>query len=460
MKISLHNTLTREKEEFIPLDKKNVRMYFCGPTVYNYAHIGNGRAAVISGLMAEVLRFEYGVEHVQYVSNFTDIDDKIINAVKASEGAETMQSLTERFANIYNEDMQTIGVKIPDIQPRATQYVPQMLDMIAKLIKKGHAYAEQGHVLFDTSSYADYGRLSNRNMDDMIAGARVEVAPYKKNPADFVLWKPSTEDQPGWDSPYGRGRPGWHLECSVMNEVINGNHFDIHSGGADIVFPHHENEVAQSTCAHDGEKYVNYWLHVGMLTVDDVKMSKSLNNFFTVHELIEKYPGEAIRLALLSAHYRQPLNWSHELVMQSKKTLDKYYSLLLNFKDVQVEDVNPPQSFLDAIGDDLNTPKALAELSALGKMLSMASSEESKVGAKSKLIASAKLLGLLQGNAEEWLKNSSEDEKRIIEEKIAEMQKARADKDYETADKIKTELKENFSVIVSINTNGVDWRRE
>lgn len=461
MKIFLYNTLTRNKEEFFPINPKKVRMYSCGPTVYNYAHIGNARTAVLFGLLSDFLRFVYGDENVQHVSNITDIDDKIIEAAKKDPQIENIDAVTKKYEQIYNEDMKAIGVSAPDHQPHATEYVPQMLSMIAKLIKNGHAYEAEKHVLFDTASFSEYGKLSKRNLEDMIAGARVEVAPYKKDPADFILWKPSTDDQPGWDSPYGRGRPGWHLECSAMNEAINGEHFDIHGGAEDLIFPHHENEIAQSECAHSGEKYVNYWMHVGFLTMDSTKMSKSLGNIITVHELLKKHRGEVIRLALLSAHYRQPLNWSDDLLIQAKRTLDKFYSQILSVKDIEEgEQQDLPQSFIDALADDLNTPKALSELSAISKTLSMATSQESKSNAKSKLLAAGKLLGLLNHRPEEWLKNSSEEEKQFVDSKIEEMQKARAEKDYATADAVKTMLKDQYGIIVSISAEGATWRKE
>jgi len=461
MKIFLYNTLTRSKEEFFPINPKKVKIYSCGPTVYDYAHIGNGRAAVIFGLLTDFMCFVYGKENVQHVRNITDIDDKIINAAKNDPQIENINVITKKYEQIYNEDMTSIGVTPPDLQPRATEYVPQMLAMIAKLIKSGHAYEAEGHVLFHVPAFKEYGKLSRRNLEDMIAGARVEVAPYKKDPADFILWKPSTDDQPGWDSPYGRGRPGWHLECSAMNEALNGDRFDIHGGGEDLMFPHHENEIAQSECAHGGEKYVNYWMHVGLLTVNDgVKMSKSLRNFVTVHELIKHHQGETIRYALISAHYRQPLDWNENLIQQSKKILDKYYSLLLNVKDVEQEDHELPQSFVDALADDLNTPKALTELSAIAKTLSMATSHESKTAAKSKLLAAGKLLGLLQERPEQWLKNSSDEEKEFIDAQVVEMQKAREEKNYEAADAIKTMLKDQHGVVVSITKDSVTWRKE
>ena len=308
MTITLYNTLSRQKEIFIPIDETNIRMYACGPTVYNYAHIGNGRAAVVFDLLSQVLRYVYGDKHVQYVRNITDIDDKIIDAAKQS--GESIEHITVKYAKIYNDDMALLGVSTPDYQPKATEYVPQMLAMIAKLIKSGHAYQAEGHVLFNVPSWEDYGQLSRCNRDEIVAGARVEVASYKKDPADFILWKPSTPEQPGWESPYGRGRPGWHLECSAMNEALNGNHFDIHAGGLDLIFPHHENEIAQSVCAHDGEKYVNYWVHNGHLMVEGQPMSKSTGNVLLVHNLVKKVPGEVIRFALLSAHYRQPFDWT------------------------------------------------------------------------------------------------------------------------------------------------------
>ncbi|MBU6476051.1 MAG: cysteine--tRNA ligase, partial [Alphaproteobacteria bacterium] len=406
MTVYLHNTLTRKKEEFRPIDPENVRVYFCGPTVYNYAHIGNARAAVVFNLLAKTLRYAYGAKHVKYASNLTDIDDKIIAA--ARETGEDIDAITKRYADIYNADMAALGVEKPDAQPRATEYVPQMLAMIDRLVESGHAYAAEGHVLFSVPSFAGYGLLSRRNRDDMIAGARVEVAPYKKDPADFVLWKPSAPDQPGWESAYGRGRPGWHLECSAMNEAINGNHFDIHAGGEDLIFPHHENEIAQSVCAHGGEPYVNYWLHNGWLMVEGRKMSKSLGNVVLVHDLLKHVPGEAVRFALLSAHYRQPFDWSEDLLQQSRRTLDRYYGLLRDAKDIEPADVDAPQSIVAALKDDLNTPKAFAEMATLAKALSTAGTTEEKAAAKGALLAAGKLMGFLQQDAGAWFQNGSD----------------------------------------------------
>ncbi|MCE9507235.1 MAG: cysteine--tRNA ligase [Alphaproteobacteria bacterium] len=458
MTIHLYNTLTRQKEEFTPIDPKKVRIYICGPTVWNYAHIGNGRAAVVFDLLVRVMRHAYGNNHVQYVRNITDIDDKIIDAARQS--GEKIDVITEKYARIYNEDMAALGAAAPDHQPRATEYVPQMLKMIDKLIKAGHAYEAEGHVLFNVPSWPEYGKLSRRNRDDMIAGARVEVAPYKKDPADFVLWKPSTPDQPGWDSPYGRGRPGWHLECSAMNEALNGNHFDIHAGGEDLIFPHHENEIAQSTCAHGGEKYVNYWMHNGYLMVEGQKMSKSLGNVVLVHDLVGRAHGEAIRLALLSAHYRQPFDWTEDLLQQSKRTLDRYYGLLRDAGGVKAAAVGAAPSFIAALEDDLNTPKAFAELAVMAKDLSTAKTAEEKARARGIFLAAGKLIGLLQQDPETWFKGATDDESAVIEKKIVELQAARGVKDYKKADEIRDQLKQDYAVSVSVTAAGITWRKE
>ncbi|MDE2336657.1 MAG: cysteine--tRNA ligase [Alphaproteobacteria bacterium] len=455
MTVYLHNTLTRKKEEFRPIDPENVRVYFCGPTVYNYAHIGNARAAVVFNLLAKTLRYAYGAKHVKYASNLTDIDDKIIAA--ARETGEDIDAITKRYADIYNADMAALGVEKPDAQPRATEYVPQMLAMIDRLVESGHAYAAEGHVLFSVPSFAGYGLLSRRNRDDMIAGARVEVAPYKKDPADFVLWKPSAPDQPGWESAYGRGRPGWHLECSAMNEAINGNHFDIHAGGEDLIFPHHENEIAQSVCAHGGEPYVNYWLHNGWLMVEGRKMSKSLGNVVLVHDLLKHVPGEAVRFALLSAHYRQPFDWSEDLLQQSRRTLDRYYGLLRDAKDIEPADVDAPQSIVAALKDDLNTPKAFAEMATLAKALSTAGTTEEKAAAKGALLAAGKLMGFLQQDAGAWFQNGSDvtDIQGLIDARDA----AKKNKDYKRADEIRAEL-EKTGVILEDTPQGTRWKRK
>lgn len=441
MTLHIYNTLTRQKEEFVPIDPSNVRLYACGPTVYNYAHIGNAKPAVIFDLLARVLEHVYGEKHVTYSRNITDIDDKIIEA--SQQTGVPIAEITEKYARIYNEDMGALGVRPPKHQPKATEYIPQMIAMVEKLIAAGHAYAADGHVLFDVPSWPEYGQLSRRNRDDMIAGARVEVAPYKKSPEDFILWKPSSDDQPGWDSPWGRGRPGWHLECSAMNEAINGNHFDIHAGGEDLIFPHHENEIAQSTCAHGGTKYVNYWMHVGFVQMDNEKMSKSLGNIRLVHDLVKEFPAEALRLVLLSGHYRQPLNFTRDVVEQAKKTLDRYYTALRG-KDVAEAAV--PDAFVAALLDDLNTPKALAELAQMND--------------PAEIKAAGKLIGLLQQDPERWFKAGAGDHAAVIEERITALQDARTTKDFATADRIRDELKSQFGVIISVTKDGITWRKE
>ncbi len=456
MAIYIHNTLTRQKEEFKPINAKNVRVYACGPTVYNYAHIGNARPAVIFDLLVRVLRYVYGKRHVSYTRNITDIDDKIMTA--AAETGELITAITEKFTRIYNDDMAALGVGAPDHQPRATEYVTQMLLMIEKLLKAGHAYAADGHVLFHVPSWPDYGRLSRRSRDDLIAGARVEVAPYKKDPADFVLWKPSSPDQPGWDSPWGRGRPGWHLECSAMNASINGQHFDIHAGGEDLIFPHHENEIAQSVCAHGGTPYVNYWMHNGHLMVEGKKMSKSLGNFLLVHDLIKKYPPEALRYVLLSAHYRQPFDFTHDAVVQAKKTLDRYYSLLRDTADIDVIDGVVPAAFMEHLTDDLNTPGALAELAALAKRVSSGVGDRAE--ARAEFLAAAGVMGLLKQDPAAWLQAGTGDDAQAIEQKIVELQAARAAKDYKKADEIRDTLKRDYAVSLSISASGVSWKKD
>ena len=369
MTLYLHDTLRGEKLAFEPFVDGEVTMYVCGPTVYNYAHIGNARPAVVFELLARLLRRTY---RLTFARNITDVDDKINQA--SIETGKPIGEITERFIRIYNEDMATLGVLPPDVEPRATEHIGEMIAMIEALIEKGHAYEADGHVLFDVASNPDYGALSKRDLREMIAGARVEVAPYKKSAQDFVLWKPSTPELPGWDSPWGRGRPGWHIECSAMSEKHLGRTIDIHGGGQDLVFPHHENELAQSTCAHDGEPFARYWVHNGFLSIDSTKMSKSLGNVLLVHELIQQIPGEVIRLALLSAHYRQPLDWSDAAVSDAQGKLDRLYGAL---RGVDVPDevrsaAEPPSAFIAAHEDDLNTPKALAAMFDVARELNKA----------------------------------------------------------------------------------------
>ena len=358
--IYLSNTLTRRKDKFTPLDAQNVRMYVCGPTVYDRAHLGNGKTPVSYDVLYRLLCYVYGKDHVTYVSNITDVDDKILN--KHKETGKPIREITEETYNWYIADMKKLGNLEPNARPRATDYIQEMIEIAKKLLENGHAYEAEGHVLFSVDSMPGYGSLSGRSMKEMLAGARIDVADYKKNPADFILWKPSDADQPGWNSPWGYGRPGWHLECTAMSSKLLGTDFDIHGGGNDLIFPHHENECAQSTCAFPNSKFARYWVHAGMLMVDGVKMSKSLGNFYTLDEVLEKAPAEALRLLFLTAHYHQPFNFTFEGLANAKATLDKFYNALLRVKNVEAEKVEPTAGLIDALCDDLNTPLALTFL--------------------------------------------------------------------------------------------------
>ena len=364
--LKLYNTLTRDKAEFRPIDPENVRMYVCGPTVYDFAHIGNARPVVVFDVLYRLLRLEY--PKVTYVRNITDIEDKIMDAAKVN--GESIEALTQRTADQFHEDVEALGTMIPDQEPRATAFVGEMLALIDRLVADGHAYEADGHVLFNVPSMPNYGRLSKLDRDAQIAGARVEVAPYKRDPADFVLWKPSRDDQPGWDSNYGRGRPGWHIECSAMSEAILGLPFDIHGGGQDLIFPHHENEIAQSCCAHKVETMANYWLHNGYLMVDGEKMSKSLGNFYTVRELLDDFRGEEIRFTLLSTHYRSPLDFTKDGLKQSRSALDRLYGALRSTQDLSIDRIpEPPADLVAALRDDLNTPLAISKLHGLAAII-------------------------------------------------------------------------------------------
>ena len=441
-KLVIHNTLSREKEPFVPLDPSHVRLYVCGPTVYDYVHIGNARPVVAFDVLYRLLKRRY--PKVTYVRNITDIDDRII--VRAADNKESIESLTNRTGDAYQNDMKRLGALPPDVEPRATQYVGQMVALIARLVDNGHAYAAEGHVLFNVPSMPDYGRLSRRSRDDLIAGARVDVAPYKKDPADFVLWKPSTDAQPGWDSPWGRGRPGWHIECSAMSAAHLGETFDIHAGGLDLIFPHHENEIAQSRSAFGHALMAKYWMHNGFLNISGEKMSKSLGNFFTVHELLDQFPGEAIRLLLLSAHYRQPLDFTHEGLQASKATLDRWYGALRG-KDTKAAAM-VPASVEDALSDDLNTPQAISALHQLAD--------------PAELRAGANALGLLQQDAEAWFRwtpaGSSGPSDAEIEAAIAARQAARKAKDFKESDRIRDDMKAK-GVILEDGPKGTTWKR-
>jgi len=443
MSLVVYNTLSREKEPFVPLDPSHVRLYVCGPTVYDYVHIGNARPVVVFDVLYRLLKRRY--PRVTYVRNITDIDDKIM--VRAAENKESIDALTERTAAAYQSDMSRLGALSPDIEPRATKYVGEMIALIERLIARGHAYAAEGHVLFDVPSMEDYGRLSRRSHDELIAGARVEVAPYKKDPADFVLWKPSTDAQAGWPSPWGRGRPGWHIECSAMSGALLGETFDIHAGGLDLIFPHHENEIAQSRSAFGHAIMAKYWMHNGFLNISGEKMSKSLGNFFTVHELLEQYPGEVIRLLLLSAQYRQPLDFTPEGLAQAKGTLDRWYGLL---RGKAIGSKPSPAAVDDALSDDLNTPLAISALHQLRD--------------PSELKAGASALGLLQEDPEAWFRwapaaaaaaGPSDSE---IEAAIAARQAARKAKDFKESDRIRDDLKAR-GVILEDGPKGTTWKR-
>lgn len=456
MTIHLHDTLSNEKKAFEPLVPGRVTMYVCGPTVYNYAHIGNARPPVVFDVLARLLRSRY---ELVYARNITDVDDKIIAASR--ETGEPIADITARYTEAYNSDMAALGVRPPDIEPRATQHIPEMIAMIEALLRNGCAYAAEGHVLFDVTSDADYGRLSKRDLREMIAGARVEVAPYKKAPQDFVLWKPSTPEQPGWDSPWGRGRPGWHLECSAMVRKHLGETIDIHGGGQDLVFPHHENELAQSRCAHGGTTFARYWLHNGFLSLDSTKMSKSLGNVLLVHDMIETIPGEAIRLALMSAHYRQPLDWSDDTVDAARRQLDRLYGALRGIEVAagQRAKAAPPVAVIDALEDDLNTPKALAEMFNLARRLNKAGERDERRQLAAELYAAGDLVGLLQDDPEHWFAGSSgELTESEIEQLLRERKAARDQRDFAAADAIRDRLA-GAGIAIEDGPAGTRWRR-
>jgi cysteinyl-tRNA synthetase len=455
----LHNTLSGRKEAFEPQDPKRVTMYVCGPTVYSFAHIGNARPAVVFDVLARVLRRKYGPGAVVYARNITDIDDKI-NAAAQKEGV-GIDVITARYATVYHEDMAALGVGTPEAEPRVTEHLPSIVVMIERLIKAGHAYEAEGHVLFDVPSYPEYGQLSKRDRRELLAGARVEVAPYKKDPGDFVLWKPSTPEQPGWDSPWGRGRPGWHIECSAMSEKILGETIDIHGGGTDLVFPHHENERAQSTCAHGGKPFARYWVHNGFLTMNSAKMAKSVGNVLLVHDLVRQHPGEAIRLALLNGHYRQPLDWTGETVPNARKQLDRLYGALQKLESVPAaRGVKAPAAFVEALEDDLNTPMALAELFELAHAANTAPAGEHPQ-IKAALIDAAGLLGLLRQSPEAWFKwapAGSGGDDAEIQKLVDARTAARKAKNYAEGDRIKAQLAA-MGVVLEDSAQGTRWKR-
>ena len=443
---------------FTPQDPERVTMYACGPTVYNPPHIGNARAAVVYDLLFRVLRRHY--PNVVYARNITDVDDKI-NAQAAQEQV-SIEVITDRYTAVYHRDMEALGVLPPVVEPRATAHIGEIIAMISTLIEKGHAYEAEGHVLFHVPSFAEYGRLAGRSQEDMIAGARVEVAPFKRDPADFVLWKPSSGDLPGWDSPWGRGRPGWHIECSAMAASHLGDTIDIHGGGNDLKFPHHENEIAQSTCAHDGQIFARYWIHNGFVQMDKEKMSKSLGNILLVKDLVSQYPGEAIRMALLKAKYREPLNWDKDLIQQAKAQLDRLYGALERLAEVEVdEQASAPEDFLKAMDDDLNTPAAIAVLMELANEANKAQSLEDKRRLKNQILAAGKELGLLTTQPAEWFAfdPSGTLDKQLVEDLIAARNQAREAKDWQRADQIRDELTA-MGVQIKDGPDGTEWRIE
>ena len=456
--IRLYDTLAREKRAFVPADPKRITMYVCGPTVYGRAHIGNARPAVVFDTLARLIRHQFGPDSLTYARNVTDVDDKILAAAEA-EGVDP-SVITARYEAHYLEDMGALGVLPPDIAPHATQEVPAMIAMIARLVELGHAYEAEGHVLFSVPSDPDYGVLSKRDREAMIAGARVEVAPYKRDPADFVLWKPSGEGVVGWDSPWGRGRPGWHIECSAMIAAHLGETIDIHGGGLDLIFPHHENEIAQSRCAHGGVPLARYWVHNGFVDMGAEKMSKSLGNIITPAELLAQgHQGETLRLALLSAHYRQPLPWTESLIAQSKAVLDRWYR---SVGDVEPDD-HEIAPFIEALSDDLNTPKAIAVLNDFIASARGPLSEEYKFfpGGSDDMLraaaAAARMLGVLTMTKDEWFQGGGD--AGGIEARIAERAAAKANRDFSAADRIRDELKAE-GIVLEDGPSGTTWRKE
>jgi cysteinyl-tRNA synthetase len=453
MALVLYNTLTRQKEAFVPATPGRVTMYVCGPTVYSHPHIGNARPAVVFDTLARLLRRSY---QLSYARNITDVDDKI-NRAAAEEGV-GIDVIASRYAAVYHADMGALGVVPPDIEPRATAHIGDMLAMIGRLVEGGHAYAAEGHVLFRVKSFDRYGELSRRDRRELLAGARVDVAPYKEDAGDFVLWKPSAPPLPGWDSPWGRGRPGWHIECSAMAERHLGRTIDIHGGGNDLIFPHHENELAQSTCAHGGETFVRYWLHNGFVNVDHTKMSKSLGNVLLVRQLLDEAPGEAIRLALLSGHYRQPLDWTADVLVDAVRKLDRLYQTLRDAPAAVSGEPDP--AFVAALEDDLNTPKALAVLFDLVRDINRTPAGPERDSLAGRLQASAALLGILTQSPADWFTRPTGGDLDAdrIEALLADRRAARGRRDFAAADRIRDELIQ-AGILIEDGPDGTRWRR-
>ena len=451
MPLQIYDTFSNEKKLFEPIDPSNVRMYVCGPTVYDFPHVGNARPVIVFDLLFRLLRRIYGIDNVTYVRNITDVDDKIINA--ASENNEDIKSLTERTIKFFHDDADYIGALKPTFEPKATDYINDMIDIISSLIEKDYAYVSEDNVLFSASKFSKYGQLSGKNLEEMIAGSRVEVESFKRSSSDFVLWKPSKSSEPGWDSPWGKGRPGWHIECSAMSEKLLGKNFDIHGGGQDLIFPHHENEIAQSECANN-EKFANFWLHNGFVNVEGNKMSKSEGNFVTVNQLKQKYQGEVIRLAMISTHYRQPLNWTENNLIECKKTLDKWYQLISE-NNFSFDNEKISSEVINALEDDLNTPKAISVLHQLYK-----DCKSDNRNTVETFLSSANFLGILMHTSSEWLSWGKEklsiDEKQI-ELLISERKSARDNGNFEKADKIRNDL-EQKGILLEDNEGKTTWR--
>ncbi len=453
--LQVYNTLAREKQRFEPLDPEHVRIYVCGPTVYDLAHIGNARPVIVFDVLVRLLRRIYPA--VTYARNITDVDDKI-NAAFQQTG-ESIESITVRTTAAYHDDMAAVLALPPDIEPRATQHIPQMIAMIETLIARGFAYEADGHVLFHVPTMPDYGQLSRHNREELVAGARVDIAPYKKDPADFVLWKPSPPELPGWDSPWGRGRPGWHIECSAMGAAHLGTTFDIHGGGQDLIFPHHENEIAQSRCAHDGAALARYWMHNGYVIVEGEKMSKSLGNFTTVRDLLAAAPGEAIRLTMLMTHYRQPLDWTAAGLGQARDTLNRLYGVLRNLAEVEVSAREPAADLIAALEDDLNTPQAIAALHGIASEANKAHDPADQARLKAALLGGGDLLGILHEDPEAWFRGSTDTAAAAeIDTLIAQREAARAAKDFAEADRIRDDLVDR-GIVLEDGPGGTTWRR-
>ena len=446
--LNFFNTLSNKREKFTPINNNKIGMYVCGPTVYDFPHIGNARPLVVFDVLFRLLRNLYGKNKVSYVRNITDIDDKIIEASQKKQ--KNIKELTETITKSFHEDCNYLNCLNPTYEPKATEHIKEMINMVSNLLKNNHAYENERHVYFSVSSFKNYGKLSNKNSEQLVAGSRVEISKYKKDPLDFVLWKPSEENDPGWDSPWGRGRPGWHLECSVMSEKFLGKQFDIHGGGLDLIFPHHENEIAQSCSSNKNDKFANYWLHNGFVTFDKEKMSKSIGNIVTINKLRQNVNGQVVRLALLSSHYKQPLDWNEKLIKESQNTLDKWYSQFEKIKSEELKD-----DILKPLQEDLNTPEYITKLHSLY--------EKSSKGSKSskiKFLSACQLIGLLQEDKQSWenfKKSKIKVDENFINQKIQDRNEARKKANYKLADTLRKELEDN-GVIIEDQQNKTTWK--